>query len=180
MVGKGIEKWSFPKLWELKRRRWEKDGMKRQLEEKQWVQSSADPNMFLCLILDIGIVFGVTVIRRLKWAGYPRQLTFMNSNRQGDAGCLLGVQLKLLMSAYIFFMWLVFYNGMTRIPMGASWVLSDPRANISKGLDGSHKTYNLALEIPQHHFQCILWAKQITEVISDLDRGNRLHFSQEV
>lgn len=34
----------------------------------------------------------------------------MNISRQVDAGCLLGVQLKLLMSAYTFSMWLVF-NG---------------------------------------------------------------------
>lgn len=64
---------------------------------------------------------------------------------------------------------------MAGLPKGASWVLSVPRTSISG--QSCRTSYDLTLEVPEHHFQCILLAKQITKVSSDSERGAGLNVS---
>lgn len=57
----------------------------KKVKEEHSVKSSADPHLFLCLTEKFGIVFGATVIERLKWDECPRQLVCMDISRQVDA-----------------------------------------------------------------------------------------------
>lgn len=153
----------FLKCWRLTWKRWEKDGIeKRGVREalsliQGWASSVSisDNRLWNCL--------WATVIKRLKWVQYSRELICMDVSRQAGAFSLLGAQLELSMSVCTFSMWLAFHSMMSGFTRGGPWVLA-LRTSVSKSSGGSLKTsYGLELEMPKYHFQNILLTEQVTE-----------------
>lgn len=124
---------------------------------KERCKRSTESNPMLSLICFISDnrlwnCLWATVIRRLKWVRYSRELIRMDVSRQAGAFSLLGAQLELFTSVCTFSMWLVFDSMTSGLTRKAPWVLA-VRTSVSKSSGGSLKTsYGLALEMSKYHF----------------------------